>query len=365
VSESPLPSPPPHPTGWRDLANRAGMAIMRASLHVSPWPMAHLLRRRFTAHGGQLGARLSRQAPVDIVTVVDEPYDLRPDSFLDVYVPAVAAAVGQRLPTIVWTHGGAFVGGSKEELAGYFRMIAETGFFTVVGVRYSLAPQQSYPTPVRQVMAALAYLQTNADRLHVDPNRLVLAGDSAGAHISAQLAAAITNPVYATLLGVPATIYPRQLRAVALCCGIYDLATADPREPLRDFFTTVGWAYSGTRDFRSNGYFTSTWAVADHATEAFPPSFITAGNADPLAPQSAALAATLVARGVDVDTLFYPPDHAVALPHEYQFDVEQPDARAALQRLITFCQRWTRHDHHSHHSHPGHRAGSASARVAQ
>ena len=79
-----------------------------------------------------------------------------------------------------------------------------------------------------------------------------------------------------------------------------------------------------------------------HLTEAFPPTFLTVGNADPLEAQSHALRTLLESRGVEVDALLYAPDHEPALEHEYQFDLELEDARIALKRLVEFLGRVTR-----------------------
>ena len=57
------------------------------------------------------------------------------------------------------------------------RMGLSDAGFTVVSIRYTLAPEGRYPTPTRQLLQALAYLRDNADRFHVDPDRFVLAGD--------------------------------------------------------------------------------------------------------------------------------------------------------------------------------------------
>lgn len=336
--------PPPTRPWWRRLALRLVGTCVRASLWVSPRPMAHLIRRQFAENGRVFGAALMAGAPRGVVAVIDERYDAHPDALLDVYVPPEAdAAGGARLATVVWTHGGAFVGGSKDEIGGYLRMIAAAGF-TVVGVRYSLAPEARHPTPARQVTAALAHLQANADRLHVDPARLVLAGDSAGAHIGAQLAALTTTPGYADELDIAPTITPQQLRGLVLCCGIYDMSLLDPDSPLRDFTLATGWAYSGRRDYRNDRHFVSTTTIANHVTSAWPPTFITAGNADPLLPQSVALAETLSAAGVAPDTLLYPSDHRPPLGHEYQFDLDGDDGRLALRRLIAFLERCTATD---------------------
>jgi acetyl esterase/lipase len=313
---------------------------MRASLLVSPKPMVFVLRREFAKGADALAARLMREAPTDVVAIADDRYDQDADALLDVYTPASATAGGERLPTIVWTHGGAFIGGTKEEISGYLRMIAAAGF-TVVAVRYTLAPEARYPTPVRQVLAALRHLEHDAERLHVDPERFVLVGDSAGAQISAQVAAVVTNPDLSKQLGIEPTVRPSQLRGVALCCGVFDLAMVEPASPFRLLIDAVGWAYSGTRKFRENEEFISTVSVPSHVTDEFPPTFFTVGNTDPLAPQSTAFAKVLESKGVDVETLFYPDDHQPNLDHEYQFDLDLDDARIALDRLIAFFRRVT------------------------
>ena len=85
---------------------------------------------------------------------------------------STSTATGARgpAPTIVWVHGGAFVGGSKEELRHWFELLADEGY-TVVAPRYSLAPESTYPTPVRQVVAVLGHVCAHAGRLRVDPER--------------------------------------------------------------------------------------------------------------------------------------------------------------------------------------------------
>jgi acetyl esterase len=321
------------PGGWQGIELRAGLVSLRASLWLSPRPTCWVIRQLFVQSGKRMAATLAKEAPGDAAAVIDESYDDSPRARLDVYTPLGASSP---LPTVVWTHGGAFVGGSKDEIGDYLRRIAASGL-TVVGVEYSLAPAATYPTPVRQVMAALGHLHANADRLHIDPDQIMLAGDSAGAQITAQVAAIVTDPGYGELVGVNPTIETPQLRAVALCCGVYDLATlVNPASAFKDVVRAVGWAYSGSREYRNDGRFLSSTAVTRHLSGAFPPTFMTAGNADPLLAQSRALMATLEAKGVPVETLFYPDDHQPALGHEYQFNVGRADGRAALERLIAF-----------------------------
>ena len=96
----------------------------------------------------------------------------------------------------------------QDELAGYFKLLASDGF-AVAAPRYSLAPRHHHPTPLRQLVQALQYLQANAGRLLIDPGRIALAGDSAGAHIAAQASALVTTAGYADTVGINPAITSR------------------------------------------------------------------------------------------------------------------------------------------------------------
>src|SRR5690606_34597105 len=66
----------------------------------------------------------------------------------------------------------------------------------------------TYPTPTRQVNQALAYLVKHADEYDIDPTRIFLAGDSAGAQIAGQMANLVTSPSYAAKVGIVPTVDP-------------------------------------------------------------------------------------------------------------------------------------------------------------
>jgi len=319
---------------------------LRVSLVFSPRPTCMAVRRVFAKSAEQRAAEQLAMAPTDVSAFIDERYGPHPDELVDVYVPGEAVRNGGALPLLVWTHGGAFVGGSKDELSGYLRMLCDRGF-VVAAVRYSLAPEEKYPTSVRQLTQALGYLCANAERFHADGQRIVLVGDSAGSQISAQLAATIVNPAYATQLGVSPTVTPGQIKGAGLFCGVYDLTTLDTSGPFGGMLHAVGWALSGTRRYREDDFFLGTMSVPNHINPQFPATFITAGNADPLLSQSQSFAKALAVHDVDVETLFYPQDYVPALGHEFQFELTTPEGRDATDRLVTFCLRVTRQPEHS------------------
>jgi acetyl esterase/lipase len=331
---------PPGPAARRGLAGRLVRwcrgAAVRVSLLISPWPAALLMRRVFAAGRPRLTAALDRHAPANVTGLIDERYGADPDMLLDLFRPASASGP---LPLVAWVHGGGFVGGTKEELAGYFKLVASHGF-AVAAPRYSLAPRRRYPTPLGQLMQALRYLQDNAGRLLIDPDRIVLAGDSAGAHIAAQAGALVTTPGYAGVVGITPTVTAAQLRGLVLACGPYDLQLArHPAAPAGRLFVQVSMhAYSGKRRFLDDPAF-AAWSVTDHLSPAFPPVLITAGNADPLLPHSELLAARLQALGTETETLFFPAGHQPPVDHEYQFDLDTDAGQLFLDRLLTFLRQ--------------------------
>ncbi len=327
------------------LAGFGGILGGGVSLVVSPWLGAQIIRRVFAIDTRRLGRALEAHRPAGITVIEDQRYRPDdPDATFDVYVP-VSTPVDVGLPTVVWIHGGAWLSGDKSNNVGYFALLASHGF-TVVAVNYSLAPGATYPTAVLQVNDALAHLARDAQRFHVDPQRFVLAGDSAGAQIASQIACLATNPSYAESLGVPPALEAGQLRGVILYCGFYDMRTfIDQGDKasvgfLRWGVSTMVWAYSGHRAKDSPAI--REMSTINHVTNLFPPTFLSGGNGDPLTiAQSHPMAERLRERGVPVVSLFYPPDHQPRLPHEYQFNLDCADGAKALTEMLAFLGRCT------------------------
>jgi acetyl esterase len=351
---------PPVPAPRAQLASRLVRwcrgAAVRVSLLISPWPAALLMRRVFAASGAKLATDLDRHAPADVTGLINERYGADPDMLLDVFRPASASGP---LPLVVWVHGGGFVGGTKDELAGYLKVVAGHGF-TVAAPRYSLAPGRRYPTPVRQLMQALQYLQGNAGRLLIDPDRIALAGDSAGAQIAAQAGALVTTPGYADAVGITPTISPGQLRGLILACGPYDLQLVrHPAAPAGRLSVQVALqAYAGKRRFLDDPAF-AAWSITDHVSAAFPPALITVGNADPLRSHSELLADRLQAQRAETETLFFPAGHQPPVDHEYQFDLDTDAGQLFLERLLTFLRHRLAAPPHSPGTDPAARPGTA------
>jgi acetyl esterase/lipase len=298
---------------WAALA--LGLPVFAAHF-LTPWPGVLLIRAIFDKGAADASAKLEKHVPGGIVANEAVRYDSGdPTALLDVYRPE---QLNRQAPTIVWVHGGGFVSGRRGDLTNYLKVLSGQGFATV-SVDYTLAPTATYPTPVRQVSRALAFLVREGDRLGINPNALVIAGDSAGAQIAAQTANVVTSPAYAQQVGIEVPIAAEKLKGALLYCGIYDVTQLNPDQGgfLGWFVRTVTWAYSGKRNWSDAPGF-EQMSVAREVTSQFPATFISAGNADPLGPQSVLMDNALRKAGVPVHSLFYPPDHEPKLGHEYQ-----------------------------------------------
>lgn len=307
---------------------------------VSPYPSMLLLRGAFDAGAKGIVAEMERNQPtLNIEAERDIAYAQgSDDTRLDLFRPA---ASDEPLPAVVWIHGGAWVSGSKSSVAPYLEMIANDGY-AAIGLGYSLSPEETYPTAFEQLNTALGYISKHADDLGVDPQRVILAGDSAGAQLASQLAVLVTNPHYAHFTGIDPAITAEQLDAVILHCGVYDLdAMADLTGPDGWGLKSALWAYTGTKRWSelASGSLMST---KEWATEDFPTTLISGGNGDGLTwIQSLPMSQTLRDEGVSVTELFFQADHEPALPHEYQFHLDLDDAKATYDSTIAFLDRVT------------------------
>ena len=102
-----------------------------------------------------------------------------------VYWPRKTAECHGSLPVIVYFHGGGFVVGSVNDFDDLTRSLANATHAIVVSVEYRLAPRHPYPAAIEDGCAAVRWVAENAESLGADPEKLVIAGDSAGATISA------------------------------------------------------------------------------------------------------------------------------------------------------------------------------------
>ena len=102
---------------------------------------------------------------------------------LDLYWPL---ADGAKRPLILFIHGGAWIGGDKNQYVAVAHRFVADGF-TVAAVNYRVSPAVKNPVHAQDVSLAYAWLVKHANK-RFDPTKIFLMGHSAGAHNSGMLA---------------------------------------------------------------------------------------------------------------------------------------------------------------------------------
>jgi acetyl esterase len=121
-------------------------------------------------------------------------------------------AAGSPKPAIVYMHGGGWTIFSVRSHDRLMREYAARTGAMVVGVDYSLAPEVIFPRQIEEVVDVVHWLANMGEEMGVDPGRLALAGDSAGANLA--LAAALVLRDAGT---------PDAVRALILNYGAFDM----------------------------------------------------------------------------------------------------------------------------------------------
>lgn len=309
---------------------------------ASPWPSVMVIRTVFEKGAAATVAEMEPHVPDTKLTEFRDiayapPAGSLPqsDTTLDVFTPANGT---KKLTTVVWIHGGAWISGQKADIEPYMRILAAQGY-TAIALNYTTAPEAAYPTALTQLNTALAYIGEHASDWNADPNRIVLAGDSAGSQLASQLAALTTNPRYAHLVGLSPALKPAQLVGAILNCGVYDMPAMSTLNGIEAWGLQVSlWAYAGTKDWSSKSA-GSLMSTINFVNADFPPTFISGGNGDALTwSQSIPFAQALEDAGVSVTALFWPANHEPKLPHEYQFHLDLDEANVALADTLKYLE---------------------------
>jgi len=269
---------------------------------------------------GRVGPRLLTAPPVEGVTISERRHGaLR----MRIYRPTGA----NNGPGLLWVHGGGLViGAMKQDDRLCAGTAGELGL-TVVSVEYRLAPEHPFPAALDDVLAGWNWLQAHARELGVNPARVVVGGESAGAGIAACLVQRLHDD---------AAVQPI---AQWLFAPMLDDRTADRRE-LDDLDHWV-WNNRANR-FGWGAYLAGApapYAVAARreSLTGLPPTWLCVGDIELFHGEVVEYADRLRAAGVDV-TLDLIPGGA----HGFEnWAADSVTAQALLQRARFWLSRQT------------------------
>jgi acetyl esterase len=201
-----------------------------------------------------------------------------------------AGSVARLLPTVLYFHGGGWVIGSLEAYDLPCRFFCARSGCAVVAVDYRRAPEHKFPAGIDDAVAAFRWLATEGTALGIDPDRIVVAGDSAGgtlATVVAQLVRGEARTPCLQWLIYPATDLGAETPSHA-SCGQGFLLTRDDMEWFRGLYLND---LSEVADPR-----VSPLRAPD--LSGLPPALIFTAGLDPLRDEGQAYAERLIAAGV-------------------------------------------------------------------
>lgn len=282
MTETTLARPPFDP----ELAG--ALAVIRESVPVTLTPEMLPALRQAPMAGGAGGLDDLVAAGLEVRDVVVPSYD-GSDLTLSIIQRPGRAGVG---PGIYHTHGGGMILGDRWAGAIAFADWIDRYDAVVVTVEYRLAPEHPDPTPVEDCYAGLVWTGEHAEELGIDPDRILIAGGSAGGGLAAGTALLARDrrgpKLLAQLLMCPMlddrdqTVSTHQIDGV----GVWDRGS-----------NLTGWsALLGDRRGTDE---VSIYAAPARATDlsGLPPAYIDCGSAEVFRDEDVAYATAIWAAG--------------------------------------------------------------------
>ena len=194
----------------------------------------------------------------------------------------------EKLPAIIYLHGGGWVMGGKES----FNMLINS---VVIFPEYSRSPEAKYPVALKEIYSVLEYIYENPDEFNIDNDSIAIAGDSAGANMATVTALKAKN---------------QNGPKIKFQCLFYPVTNADMDTKSYDLFKDGPWlskkamewffeAYAPDKESR-NDIYVSPLKADEEDLKGLPPTLIITAENDVLRDEGEAYARKLDSAGVDV-----------------------------------------------------------------
>jgi acetyl esterase/lipase len=186
------------------------------------------------------------------------------------------------VPTLVYIHGGGWVFGAKEGAVNLFLPYVERGW-NIVNIEYRMADTSLAPAAVQDVRCALRWVYRNAAQYHLDTNRIVATGHSAGGHLALMVGMVPPGSDLDSACPADANEPPLRVAAIVNWYGITDvkdlLAGAD-----RETYAVQWLGALANKEEVATHVSPLTYVRAD-----LPPIITIHGDRDPTVPYSQAI----------------------------------------------------------------------------
>ena len=239
----------------------------------------------------------------------------------DVYRPPSVGPV----PAVLLVHGGSWRHGDRTQLRGYGILLGRAGYVCVAS-EYRLLPEAPWPAQIHDVKAALRWMRANADELGIDPHRIAVEGNSAGAHLALLAAGTPGHPDLEGEGGNPGT--PTHVSAAI---GVYAPTLFSHGDQQRGSITLASLIEAGTAEAAAAA------SPLTHVRPGFPPTLLIHGTQDELVPVHASLVMyeALAEAGVPAELHLY-------ADQLHAFDATPAFGRQCAAEMQLFLDRYVR-----------------------
>ena len=150
------------------------------------------------------------------------PYiqDYNRDHMLCLYYPK-SMKEGEKLPAVINIHGGGWLFGHVEDSEQYMAELASMGY-AVMGMGYRLIPSTDMQGIVQDIYTSLHWLEQFGPKRGFDLGKVLLTGDSAGAHLSLLVACIQESPELQKIYGVTPVSFP--ISTVGISCPCVEMS---------------------------------------------------------------------------------------------------------------------------------------------
>ena len=235
----------------------------------------------------------------------------------------------EKRPVILMCPGGGYEMTSDREAEPMAMQFLAMGYHVAI-LRYSVCPVR-YPAALLQVAESVLYLKEHADEYHIDPEKIVVQGCSAGGHLAANYGIAWNSPFLTKLMGMEND--PEQLRVAGLLL-CYPVITSGEKAHEGSFRNLLGEQYEEKK---------AELSLENQVTSDTPPTFLWHTATDETVPVENSLYffQACLQQGVSAELHIYPVGgHGLSLANEETCRANGIGVQKECQSWIGLAQTW-------------------------
>ena len=235
----------------------------------------------------------------------------------------------EKRPVILMCPGGGYEMTSDREAEPMAMQFLAMGYHVAI-LRYSVCPVR-YPAALLQVAESVLYLKEHADEYHIDPEKIVVQGCSAGGHLAANYGIAWNSPFLTKLMGMEND--PERLRVAGLLL-CYPVITSGEKAHEESFRNLLGEQYEEKKEELS---------LENQVTPDTPPTFLWHTATDETVPVENSLYffQACLQQGVSAELHIYPVGgHGLSLANEETCRANGIGVQKECQSWIGLAQTW-------------------------